>query len=1728
MLFYLGRWWQQEALLNRAEELAACSQAKNYFRQSIDRFRQAQRPDLVAKFINPLAEILQKLQAWDELEAIALVALELHQTYPVAFGETRDYGFLAEVALARTRGEAGKDYAQKALQCLPDFGENAGENAGEDAGEANTGEASANFSAYFNVAQHYLGWGLLLLARSQEQLGNIEEAIANLERGREESHPLYNPLVYIEILEKLRSLYFKEGQYLQAFEAKQQKEAIEHRFGLRAFIGAGRLEPQLEASNLAPAFAAGEKIASEIAASGRQQDVDRLVARMDRVDLKLTIIHGQSGVGKSSLVQAGLIPALQQQTIGARKVLPVLQQVYNNWLPVLSRCLGDALGKAIPASPEAILQQLQENGDRNLLTVLIFDQFEELVFDCQNQSQRLPFYEFLRQCLNVPYLKVVLSLREDYLHYLLECNDRLVSLDAVNNNILDKKIIYYLGNFSPADASSVISSLTERSQFRLQPALIQELVRDLAGELNEVRPIELQVVGVQLQADNITTLESYRESGPKQRLVGKFLQDVVQYCGRENESMAKLFLYLLTDENNTRPLKTRADLELELETKPEALDLILDVFVRSGLVLKQPAFPEDRYQLVHDYLVELVRKQPESAPLFAELEKERRQHNLTEHQLVKTQQQQLRAAGRARNTLAGLLASVACFAAVATIGVINTYLTALTLSSADNEELDRVVSALRLGKQFKQLSIAALPETRLRVLTELNHALARVRHVNRLEGHRESVTWATFSPDGKMLATASEDKTARIWKLDGTLLHTLEGHTDSVTSISFSPDGKLLASASEDRKIKLWNLKGELLHTFEGHSGSVTRVAFSPDAKTLASASEDKTVKVWSIEGKNIVTLNVQSEGISSVSFSPDGKTIATASTNDFVILWNLKGEKIVTIDSYGAKEVYFNIDGSIQVIRDYISTRFNYNGKKINIRLGIKGRSYGVSRSHDYNKAINGKTVIIYKSFRKDKYLLFGKKGMITNGKLFAISNHTNQVEILQHDGELLTTLLADGSVISFSPDKKTVMTGSAEDEIGLWSLDGGETGLRVRTGSIIDTKFSPDGRIVALVLHDKTVKLWHRDNSKIVTLSGHKDRVEEIYFSPDSKTIASIDHENVIKLWRTTDGNLIATLPAYTEIKGLIFSPDSQILATTEDDNSVKLWRTSDGDLVATLPGYADEIYSVTFSPDSQMLATTGDDTAVKLWKVDGTLVKVLLGHAAPVAEVGFSPDGQTLASVSEAIQPGIREIKLWHREGEPLDKTVDDFSILRAHFVPEKPIIASIHWSDEIKLWDFGGNLVQTFKGHYLKATSFSLSPDGQRVAADTSDNTIKIWQRGRSEPIETKHRHSNQIKTMSFSPDGNKIVSASYDQTVRLWQSNDGKLIKELEDNINGEVKQVNFSTNGEIVALISSINLQYQRYDYAVKFWSASGEIIQEKKGHSRASSSNLAFSPDFRTVAFVNKDDSLKLWRIDDGKLLATFKGHQDWINNASFSQDGEFVVSASDDRTIKIWDSNNGELLRNIAAHDDAVNSARFSPDGEMIVSASNDKTVKLWNRRDGSLIRTFEGHTDRVTSATFSPDGKTIVSGGNDNTLRFWRVSDGRETRKIPIYYDSNIIWDFRLKKTLVKDINFTLDGKIIAISGDDDRPVKLHILNWFDGIWFKETELYPVNSFSEEPIQPGGDVIAVTSPNGMLVLSLGIDDTIERACDWARDYLQNNVNVKESDKRLCDDVGTKKKGN
>src|SRR5579883_1243296 len=624
-LFHLGLCYRRMADLRPSINKTYWQKALSWFKQCLEVFDAAQRKDLVAKFILPTCEMLQRLQAWEDLQQLAQTSLELHQTYGTKAQVAQDYGFLATVAASASNWLQAYELANTALslaEVTPD------------------------------VSRQQESWYLLLLGRTQRHLGEFEEAVNNLEWAKVVCELQYEPSLYLEILEELRSLYFCEyHDYLEAFNLKQEKIQIEHQYGFRAFIGASQLQPQRyrihPVYDLQKMPSSPVEVAQEIANSGRQQDVNRLMERITRADCKLTVIHGPSGVGKSSLLKAGLVPALKQKVIAERILLPIVLSVYNDWVTATFYSLNQVISQLeisliSEISITKIIEKIRFLTERNYTIVFIFDQFEEFFFASKKIYQKRDFYDFFSTCLNIPFVKVIIFLREDYLHYLLEFErlshekiENAYDLSVINKNILDKDIRYYLGNFSIQDAKSIIYSLTQHSYYEAQSEVIDQLVKDLSGESHEVHPIELQIVGAQLQVENITTLDEYQRCGGSQKLVQRWLEEVIKDCGPENQQLSWQLLFELTDEKGTRPLKAKVELADSLLSKVEeirhnsssvlstsTLDLILEILVGSGLVLRVLEESGEHYQLVHDYLVEPIR-QKNNYGIVAELEKVR-------------------------------------------------------------------------------------------------------------------------------------------------------------------------------------------------------------------------------------------------------------------------------------------------------------------------------------------------------------------------------------------------------------------------------------------------------------------------------------------------------------------------------------------------------------------------------------------------------------------------------------------------------------------------------------------------------------------------------------------------------------------------------------------------------------------------------------------------------------------------------------------------------------------------------------------------------------------------------------------------------------------------------------------------------------------------------------------------------------------------------------------------
>lgn len=632
---------------------------------------------------------------------------------------------------------------------------------------------------------------------------------------------------------------------------------------------------------------------------------------------------------------------------------------------------------------------------------------------------------------------------------------------------------------------------------------------------------------------------------------------------------------------------------------------------------------------------------------------------------------------------------------------------ALTLLSEtafeSHNTFDALLQSLRAGIKLNHMGWEnADTELKVQVEKTLRQSLYWVRERNRLVGHGDVVIRVKFSPDGQKLASASWDKTVKIWQRDGKLLHTLRGHTDAVWSVNFSPDGKMLVSASRDKtvkvwrvedgkeiitlnhqdwvacvgfspdskaigsmewggKMRLWNLQGQELKSFSTHKDPVVAIHFSPNGKMIATASRDGTAKVWSLDGKELLSLGGHHNWVMYVNFSRDGKNLVTTSRDKTAKIWDLQGKELATIRGHSdtVASAVFSRDGQTIATASWDKTirLWNRKGDELQVFRGHTDAVWGVNLSQDGQ---------ILASSGEDGTVRLWNMENGEAGKFQSLSFNLGEA--------------AAGSV-SFSPDGQTLGTTGRYTMAKLWNHQGQElVTLNGHSDTLRSLQFSPNGQMIATASRDKTVKLWNLSGKEIVTLRGHQADVRSVTFSPDGKTIASASWDTTVKLWNLNGKELLTLRRHQGGVKSVSFSPDGQIIATASEDGTAKLWNRQGQELV-TLKGHQAGIQLVSFSPDSQVIATASKDKTVKLWNREGKELLTLRGHEGEVNAVSFSPNGEIIATASEDMT-----VKLWNRQGEVLQTLAGlDAGVKSLSFSPDGLVLASSDSLGKVTFWN-----------------------------------------------------------------------------------------------------------------------------------------------------------------------------------------------------------------------------------------------------------------------------------------------------------------------------------------------------------------------------------------------------------------------------------------------------------
>jgi len=492
------------------------------------------------------------------------------------------------------------------------------------------------------------------------------------------------------------------------------------------------------------------------------------------------------------------------------------------------------------------------------------------------------------------------------------------------------------------------------------------------------------------------------------------------------------------------------------------------------------------------------------------------------------------------------------------------------------------------------------------VLTGSNDKTARLWDLNGntlhvFEGHAAYVRAVAFSPDGNTILTGSGDYTARLWDLQGKCIQILKGHKFELTSVAFSPDGSKLLTGSADSTAILWDLNGNIVQRFKGHAGAILNVTFSNDVKAVLTASNDQTARLWDLDGNILQVFTGHSGYIRSVAFSPDGKAILTGSADKTARLWDMDGNTMQILKGHTGtvNSVVFSPDG------DNILTLC----------------SDGISRIWDISENV-------YMNFTGHKNFVY-EALFSPDGKTVMTLSGDQTLRLWDLDGNVEKSLKFLSNSVAFSPDSKNILSGSITAQI--FDLNGKPLKTFIgHKGGLSSVAFSPDGQTILTGSPDRTARLWNLEAKTITIFTGHSDALTCVRFSPDGKTILTGSKDNSARSW-DLNGNTLQVFKGHTdEINSIAFSPDGKTILTGSDDKTARLWDLL-GNTIQVFSGHTHYVNSVAFSPDGQSIITGSSDKTARLWDLRGNALQIFSGYKASIYSVAFSPDGRSVLTGS-----------------------------------------------------------------------------------------------------------------------------------------------------------------------------------------------------------------------------------------------------------------------------------------------------------------------------------------------------------------------------------------------------------------------------------------------------------------------------------------------------------------
>jgi WD40 repeat protein len=1213
---------------------------------------------------------------------------------------------------------------------------------------------------------------------------------------------------------------------------------------------------------------------------GRTTVTEEFAGKVPR--FKTLMITGASGSGKSSLVNAGIIPRLEENGYFClvfseyAKPLEEFQQALVQQKLLTSEQLSSSLF--------TLLQQLLDNKSH---FVIVFDQFERFFVNVPT-SLRHQFIVNLAECItshfNSEQVNFLFVLRQDFLGQMLAEFEVLLP-----NFIIDSARLNLLPLSLDEAQQAIIEPLEHLENQRVfydEDFVKDVLLVDLQAQSEEggIYPAHLQVVCNQLyEMANaqqgkrvIITEDLYQPLGGVQAILQHYLDNAIAQIARDSEQVAivRSILKTMIESSGTRKFVSLTDLQRALS---DVAVQEVEAFLEQLRLLRVIEIRAPQYSLSHEFMVEKVRSWFDEREMARQQALETLQRGMAEWQasgallnekqvgmirqwsddLLEDEQQLLRDSeqvyeARQRREALQKKAAVTAVIAILILAVVSVFFAI----SSENAKRD----AQEKEQEAKKQTRIALSENLV------SKSMLATQIPNEMNGYYEHALLLAVQAFIEKNNVTSRSNLLRVLQ-SHQCKKNLYGHSDHIAKIAFSTDGKTLVSGSLDDTIKLWDIEtGKALgKPLIGHSGSIRNdLAFSPNNSIAASITKNHGIQLWDIKNKKFIDSGSHLKFVGSrsqdIAFSPDGKILASADIHHEVIrLWDVKNKHILSTflgHSNGVVRVAFKPDGKELASAD----------ASAEIRLWDIETGYSMFLRKP-NSELSLDAPIIY--------------------------------------------------AITFSPDGKTLAAGGNYGEISLWNIES-EQPIKdkplIESQSIVsDIAFSPNGKILASGgYHDGLVKLWDIKTKEIIgkPLVGHTkgflEGVFDVEFSPDGKVLASGGFDNIIRLWNINqlgEPFLNKSLTGYsTNIFSVEFSPDGKTLVSGGEDATIRLWDVKTGQALGEpLTTHQASVFSVGFSPDGKTLISGSDDNIIRFWDVETRkLITTQTGRFSFTSRITLSPNGKILAVEGKNHIIKLLDFKLKKFIGEPL---VGHSSYIRSMaFSPNGKILASGSMDKTIRLWDvetrkpIGNPLINGYSEYTDSVENVVFSPDGKILVSGSNNKTIKLWDIKTRKLIGELVGHSSGVKSLAFSPNGEILASGSWDGTIRLWDVETLQAIGtalrcdlSIFPSACNEIEEITFSPNGNYLVSSNSEGI-IMLWDVDPESWAKKACAIVNRNFSHKEWQKYMGNRPHEKTCTDLPKDtlgaielaaqarEHLKNGETQQAKTK--FKQAREWDNN--------------------------------------------------------------------------------------------------------------------------------------------------------------------------------------------------------------------------------------------------------